>query len=127
MASGGLDFCVLSTSFQKNDTGWPQQPPTEKVLKFNMIFHDSTKTFFFFKTRFNMRNPVANPRSTIHGFSFFYNYYIANPSPLNVFVFVDIVLSVLVNSMLIYGILRERSAYFPPWFIFYVLNLLVVS
>jgi len=68
----------------------------------------------------------ANPRSTIHGFSFFYNYYIANPSPLNVFVFVDIVLSVLVNSMLIYGILRERSAYFPPWFIFYVLNLLVI-
>jgi hypothetical protein len=23
--------------------GWPQQPPTEKVLKFNMTFHDSTK------------------------------------------------------------------------------------
>ena len=48
MASGGADICVSSTSFQKNDIGWPQQPPTEKVLKLNMIFHDSTpkKTFF---------------------------------------------------------------------------------
>ena len=31
VASGGLDFCVSSTSFQKIDIGWPQQPPTEKV------------------------------------------------------------------------------------------------
>ena len=31
VASGGLDFCVLSTSFQINDIGWPQQPPTERV------------------------------------------------------------------------------------------------
>ena len=48
VASGGLGICVSSTSFQKNDIGWPQQPPTEKVLKLNMIFHDSTpqKTFF---------------------------------------------------------------------------------
>ena len=47
VASGGLDFCVSSTSFQKNDIGWPQQPPTEKMPKFNIIFHDSTpKTFF---------------------------------------------------------------------------------
>ena len=29
--SGGLDICVSSTSFQKNDIGWPQQPPTERV------------------------------------------------------------------------------------------------
>ena len=28
---------------------WPQQPPTEKVLKFNMIFHDSTQKNFFSK------------------------------------------------------------------------------
>ena len=42
MASGGLEIWVSSTSFQKNDIGWPQQPPTEKVLKFNMIFHDTT-------------------------------------------------------------------------------------
>ena len=31
MASGGADICVSSTSFQKNDIGWPQQPPTERV------------------------------------------------------------------------------------------------
>ena len=49
MASGGLEICVPSTSFQKNDIGWPQQPPTEKVLKFNMIFHDSTQKRFFSK------------------------------------------------------------------------------
>ena len=47
VASGGVDICVSSTSFQKNDIGWPQQPPTEKVLKFNMIFHDSTQKRFF--------------------------------------------------------------------------------
>ena len=38
MASGGLEICVSSNSFQKNDIGWPQQPPTEKELKFNTIF-----------------------------------------------------------------------------------------
>ena len=27
----GLEICVSSTSFQKNDIGWPQQPPTERV------------------------------------------------------------------------------------------------
>ena len=47
VASGDLEICVSSTSFQKNDIGWPQQPLTEKVLKFNMIFHDSTPNFFF--------------------------------------------------------------------------------
>ena len=46
-ALGGYDFCVSSTSFQKSNIGWPQQPPTEKLLKFNLIFHDSTKNFFF--------------------------------------------------------------------------------
>jgi hypothetical protein len=44
-----LEICVSSTSFQKNDISWPQQPPTEKVLKFNMIFHDSTQKNFFSK------------------------------------------------------------------------------
>jgi hypothetical protein len=34
------------TIFQKGNIGWPQQPPTEKLLKFNLTFHDSTKTFF---------------------------------------------------------------------------------
>ena len=43
-----LNFAYL-TSFQKNYIGWPQQPPTEKMLKFNMIFHDSTQKNFFSK------------------------------------------------------------------------------
>ena len=43
VASGGLHFCVSSTSFQKIDIGWPQQPPTETVLISvkNWIFDDS--------------------------------------------------------------------------------------
>ena len=48
--SRGLPICVSSTSFQKSSIGWPQQPPTEKVLKFNLIFHDSTKKYIFSKT-----------------------------------------------------------------------------
>ena len=47
--SGGLEIWVSSTSFQKSDIGWPQQPLTEKVLKFNMIFHDSSKIILFSK------------------------------------------------------------------------------
>ena len=43
-----LNFAYL-TSFQKNYIGWPQQPPTEKMLKFNMIFHDSTPKNIFSK------------------------------------------------------------------------------
>ena len=31
VASGGLEICVLSTSFPKNEIRWPQQPPTERV------------------------------------------------------------------------------------------------
>ena len=31
VASRGLKICVSSTSFQKNDIGWPQQPLTEGV------------------------------------------------------------------------------------------------
>jgi len=31
VASGGLHFCVSSTSFQNIDIGWPQQPLTEGV------------------------------------------------------------------------------------------------
>ena len=41
------EFWVSSTCFQKSNISWPQQPPTKKVLKFNVTFHDSTKTFFF--------------------------------------------------------------------------------
>ena len=49
VCSGGLEIWVLSTSFQKSDIGWPQQPPTEKVLKFDVIFHDSIKKLSFSK------------------------------------------------------------------------------
>ena len=35
VASGGLDFCVSSTSFQKSNIGWPQQPLTEKTSDIN--------------------------------------------------------------------------------------------
>ena len=52
MASGGLYICVSSTSFQKNEIGWPQQPLTEKVLKFNMIFYDSTPKNVFSKHKY---------------------------------------------------------------------------
>ena len=45
VVSGGLKICVSSTNFQKNDIGRPQQPPTEKALKFNMSFDDSIKRF----------------------------------------------------------------------------------
>ena len=31
VGSGGLDIWVSSTSFQKSNIGWPQQPPTERV------------------------------------------------------------------------------------------------
>ena len=47
VASGGLHICVSSTSFQKNDISWPQQPQTEKLQKLNMIFHDSTQKNIF--------------------------------------------------------------------------------
>ena len=35
-ASGGLDFFVSSTSFEKSNIGWTQQPPTEKVAKIQL-------------------------------------------------------------------------------------------
>ena len=31
VASGGVDIWVSSTSFQKSNIGWPQQPPKERV------------------------------------------------------------------------------------------------
>ena len=49
VVSGGKKNFVSSTFFQKNYIGWPQQPLTEKVLKFNMIFHDSTPKNIFSK------------------------------------------------------------------------------
>ena len=53
MDSGGLEIWVWSTIFQKSNIGWPQQPPIEKVLKFNMIFHDSTKMKIFQNIKMN--------------------------------------------------------------------------
>jgi hypothetical protein len=42
---------------KKSNIGWPQQPPTKTLLKFNMIFPDSTQNFFFqnIKTKLNSR------------------------------------------------------------------------
>ena len=33
VALGGVDICVSSTSFQKIDIGWPQQPPLEEKIE----------------------------------------------------------------------------------------------
>ena len=42
VASGGLDFCISSISFQENDMGWPQQPLKERVSSVtNWNFDDS--------------------------------------------------------------------------------------
>ena len=49
VASRGYKFWVSWISFQKNNISWTQQPPTEKSLKFNLIFHDSTKINFVSK------------------------------------------------------------------------------
>ncbi len=40
---------VFETSFHKSNIGWPQQPLTEKVLKFNMIFQNSTPQKIYLK------------------------------------------------------------------------------
>ena len=42
VASGGLDICVSSTSFQKIDIGWPQKPLQEEyqISVKNWIFDD---------------------------------------------------------------------------------------
>ena len=45
-----LCFAYLA-SFQKKYIDWPQQPPTEKLPKFNIIFHDSTPKYFFSKNK----------------------------------------------------------------------------
>ena len=46
---GSLDILVSSTSFQKSNIDWSQQPPTKKMLKFNLMFPDSTKKVFLSK------------------------------------------------------------------------------
>ena len=67
VASGGLYILVLLTSFQKNYIGWPQQPRTEKVLKFNMIFHDSTQKndFSEYKTNLWVFDSMQNSRASV--------------------------------------------------------------
>ena len=54
--SGGYNIWVLSTSSQKSNIGWPQQPPIEKVLKFNLKFHDSTKILIFQKIKIKLNS-----------------------------------------------------------------------
>ena len=49
VASGGVGICVFYTSFKKSNIGCPQQPQTEKVLKFKMVFCDSTPNYIFSK------------------------------------------------------------------------------
>ena len=49
VGSAALTIWFSSTSFQKSSISWPQQPPTENVLKFNVILLDSTQNFFFSK------------------------------------------------------------------------------
>jgi hypothetical protein len=44
-----VDSGVSSTTFQKGNISWPQQPLTEKVLKFNLRLHDSTQKILFSK------------------------------------------------------------------------------
>ena len=43
----GYDILIFANMFQKNYIVWPHQPPTENFLRFKMIFHDSTKEFWF--------------------------------------------------------------------------------
>ena len=40
---------VSSKKFQKSDIGWPRQPPTENMLRFNMIFFMIPPNIFFSK------------------------------------------------------------------------------
>ena len=65
--SVGLDFYVSLTSFQKRNIGWPHQSPTEKLLKFNLIFHDSTKKLFLSKhqNKLNSRAWMTLTSSTV--------------------------------------------------------------
>ena len=44
-----VGICVSYTSFLKSNISWPQQPQTEKVLKFKTVFCDSTPNFIFSK------------------------------------------------------------------------------
>ena len=47
VASTGLVIWVSSISFKKSNIGWPQQPPKEKGLKFNITFFMILPNSFF--------------------------------------------------------------------------------
>ena len=64
VGSGGLEIWVSSTSFQKSNIDWPQQPPIEKVLKFSKNFHDSVKIILVLRllnsrTRITLKSSVV--------------------------------------------------------------------
>ena len=46
------EFLDTTIIFQKSNIGWPQQPLTEEVLKFNMIFYDWVPNFYVSKKVF---------------------------------------------------------------------------
>ena len=49
MASRNLEIWISSPSLQKSKLGWPQQPSTQKVPKFNLMFYNSWKEYLFSK------------------------------------------------------------------------------
>merc|ERR1712051_161036 len=51
--------------FQKSNIGWPQQPPTEMVPIFNLIFYDSTNIIFYLKHQIKVEFfiELLNPRT----------------------------------------------------------------
>ena len=67
MASGVVDIWVSSTSFLKSNVSWPQQPPTKKVVNFNIIFHESTKSIIFqnIKIKLNSRTWMTLKSSVV--------------------------------------------------------------
>ena len=52
-ASGGLEFYVSATCFQKSNIGWPHRPQTERLIKFSLMFHDSLEKLFLSKHQNN--------------------------------------------------------------------------
>ena len=63
-----FEFCVSSTSFLKSNIGWPQQALTERVLKFSMIFPDSTP---FFSSKYQCKAELWNKNNTeVHSSDF---------------------------------------------------------
>ena len=52
----GYEILIFATSFQKSNIGWPQQPSTQKVQKFKIIFHDSTKNISFLNIKIKLNS-----------------------------------------------------------------------